>query len=172
MKKITSLLAILLFTGWAGATQAAPVVQIDGTGTNATGILNLEVDGTPYNVEFVYDFGDNVYPSGFPFTGGDEFTANTAIIVALNGSPAETVGPETGNSYVLGADISPIPPLTVGPGATFLAGSWESDPAFLIPDDERATYAEFSAVPLPAAAWLFGSGVLGLVGLARKRRKV
>jgi hypothetical protein len=27
-----------------------------------------------------------------------------------------------------------------------------------------------SAVPVPAAAWLFGSGLLGLVGVARRRR--
>ena len=27
------------------------------------------------------------------------------------------------------------------------------------------------AVPIPAAAWLFGSGLLGLVGVARRRRK-
>ena len=28
-----------------------------------------------------------------------------------------------------------------------------------------------SAVPVPAAAWLFGSGLLGLVGVARRRRQ-
>lgn len=30
---------------------------------------------------------------------------------------------------------------------------------------------DLSAVPVPAAVWLFGSGVVGLVGLARRRRK-
>ena len=28
-----------------------------------------------------------------------------------------------------------------------------------------------SAVPLPAAAWLFGSGMLGLIGIAGRRRQ-
>ena len=28
----------------------------------------------------------------------------------------------------------------------------------------------FSAVPVPAAAWLFGSGLLGLVGIARRKK--
>lgn len=37
-------------------------------------------------------------------------------------------------------------------GAAFLGGNFQ-----------------LTAVPLPAAAWLFGSGVIGLVGLARKR---
>jgi len=27
-----------------------------------------------------------------------------------------------------------------------------------------------SAVPLPAAAWLFGSGLLGLTGMARRKQ--
>jgi hypothetical protein len=27
------------------------------------------------------------------------------------------------------------------------------------------------AVPLPAAVWLFGSGLLGLIGVGRKRRR-
>ncbi len=30
---------------------------------------------------------------------------------------------------------------------------------------------EGAAVPIPAAAWLFGSGLMGLVGVARKRKK-
>ena len=28
-----------------------------------------------------------------------------------------------------------------------------------------------SVVPIPAAAWLFGSGLLGLAGVSRKRRQ-
>ena len=28
----------------------------------------------------------------------------------------------------------------------------------------------FSVVPVPAAVWLFGSGLLGLVGVARRKR--
>ena len=32
-------------------------------------------------------------------------------------------------------------------------------------------YFNTTVVPIPAAAWLFGSGLLGLVGVARRRRK-
>jgi hypothetical protein len=31
--------------------------------------------------------------------------------------------------------------------------------------------AQVSAVPVPAAVWLFGSGLLGLVGIARRKKK-
>jgi uncharacterized membrane protein YdfJ with MMPL/SSD domain len=41
-------------------------------------------------------------------------------------------------------------------GSTFVTGI--SEAAF-----------EVTAVPVPAAAWLFGSGLLGLAGIARKK---
>ena len=36
--------------------------------------------------------------------------------------------------------------------------------------DNMLVRAEFSAVPVPAAVWLFGSGLLGLMGIARRRK--
>ncbi len=36
--------------------------------------------------------------------------------------------------------------------------------------DQHATFAGVSAVPVPAAVWLFGSGLLGLVGVARRKK--
>lgn len=36
--------------------------------------------------------------------------------------------------------------------------------------DFSATISAVSAVPVPAAVWLFGSGLIGLIGLARRKR--
>lgn len=36
--------------------------------------------------------------------------------------------------------------------------------------DIDALWGNYSVVPVPAAAWLFGSGLLGLVGLARRKK--
>jgi hypothetical protein len=42
--------------------------------------------------------------------------------------------------------------------------------------DQPATYASFTVsgappeIPVPAAVWLFGSGLLGLVGVARRKK--
>lgn len=36
--------------------------------------------------------------------------------------------------------------------------------------DDMLVRAEFSAVPIPAAVWLFGSGLLGLIGIGRRRK--
>ena len=33
-------------------------------------------------------------------------------------------------------------------------------------------YAELTSVPVPAAAWLFGSGLIGLIGVARRKVNV
>jgi len=33
------------------------------------------------------------------------------------------------------------------------------------------TFTGFATVPIPAAAWLFGSGLIGLIGVARRRMK-
>jgi len=36
--------------------------------------------------------------------------------------------------------------------------------------DGTLTYGDVSAVPVPAAVWLFGSGLVGLVGIARRKK--
>lgn len=50
-------------------------------------------------------------------------------------------------------------------GELYLLGSTSLGPSGL-----TGQIYQISAVPLPAAAWLFGSGVAGLVGLARRRQ--
>ncbi len=52
-----------------------------------------------------------------------------------------------------------------GIGSAFFGGSFENiSPAAVGPSD-------VSAVPIPAAAWLFASGLFGLAGVARRQRK-
>ena len=48
-------------------------------------------------------------------------------------------------------------------------GSLYVDAAFL--GDATGTFT-YSEVPVPAAAWLFGSGLLGLTARARNRKNV
>jgi len=45
-----------------------------------------------------------------------------------------------------------------------LIGSWSSL------SDGTLTFNSVSAVPVPAAVWLFGSGLMGMVGVARRRK--
>ena len=49
-------------------------------------------------------------------------------------------------------------------GTTMAAGPFAGSPVGF------AGQAQVSAVPVPAAVWLFGSGLMGLVGVARRRK--
>jgi hypothetical protein len=46
------------------------------------------------------------------------------------------------------------------------------DPAFGLQAADLVMVTNVAAVPVPAAAWLFGSGLLGLIGVARRRRQI
>lgn len=54
------------------------------------------------------------------------------------------------------------------PTATVYGIEWLSATPDLAPALDLTTYV--SAVPVPAAVWLFGSGLLGLLGLAKRKR--
>lgn len=48
-----------------------------------------------------------------------------------------------------------------------LGGTWDTTVPF---DGRDLSHLSVYAAPIPAAAWLFGSGLLGLVGIARRKR--
>ncbi len=82
--------------------QAGFIVHVDGTGTKATGISDLLVDGV-YNVDFRFDSAVTVYgnPQIFTFNSLDDaITANEAVNAALNTIDAIlTVGPQPSSTY-------------------------------------------------------------------------
>src|SRR5215831_18707185 len=58
-----------------------------GTTTNAMGVDGLVVDGTTYNVSFVHNSYNNVFPSNNPIFAGNATLAadaTTALAAALN----------------------------------------------------------------------------------------
>ena len=76
--------------------------------------------------------------------------------VSIDG--ADTPLPLTGSFgfELLDADVNTISAFVDSYGAISATGSEVPPP---------------SAVPVPAAVWLFGSGLLGLVGVARRKKK-
>jgi len=168
--------------------QAATVLYEHTDPDVATGISSLDIAGTFYNVAFHYLVDpEDIYG---PFTGTYTFTTAPAALNALKKvndalnfltppSKAEQVGSKGGVNasaeYYVGYEGFEFDP---GPGLqpfvkTFwgfydvddwvdqgqVDNGWENDPA---------TYASFEVVPIPAAVWLLGGGLIGLLGLRRK----
>jgi len=85
-----------------------------------------------------------------PFTEGDTLTIkdNNSDIVSIG----RILDGVDSNNNLLDFELG-----CITPGTANVAGSG------------NCSTTSVSAVPLPAAAWLFGSGMLGLVGFARRR---
>ncbi|MDH3888894.1 MAG: VPLPA-CTERM sorting domain-containing protein [Gammaproteobacteria bacterium] len=107
---------------------------------------NLEADSSAFAYILTQDF----------VNGGEAFSSNDSTNL-----PAEW------NRYFVDLEISADmigDNLTFGFGAT--AANYNGSGIFY----DNLEFAEVSAVPVPAAVWLFGSGLLGLVGVARRRK--
>lgn len=181
MKKTTIALAVLAAAavGNIGAVNAGTI----GITGEYTGIYSLTVwngaTGTVLgtsttNPAWTWDFtaGTASFASGaldvgFPYStspitladnGDGTYTGSYTVNIGTNSGPTSTLWDITqlGNSLsivTLDGDGNGIPGMT-------LAG------VMPLPVSLEWT----SAVPVPAAVWLFGSGLLGLIGVARKRK--
>ena len=180
--------AIGLFLIASGA-QAVPVLISD----NNVGvrILNLEVGDTRYNIDFEFDEWPDVYGGPTPVFDFDTpelaQEANEKINAVLNGAnttgeKVKQVGPpqeEQANEgfplYAIGVDFDD--PYVDWIGAAFVDNIdvWIDDflgnPVAGSQDAETTwMWAKATVVPVPAAVWLFGSGLIGLIGIARRKR--
>lgn len=100
----------------------------------------------------------------------------------LNGSPIVDIGIGAINiSFDISSPIGPQPTV-LEPFNYFVdigllsAGDWYLTPLFYVDGNFDSTITSIvplftvSEVPVPAAAWLFGSGLLGLIGVARRKK--
>ncbi|MFC1773566.1 hypothetical protein ACFL3A_09470 [Pseudomonadota bacterium] len=125
---------------------------IDATGTLIGG--SLTIGGTVPTLGFTSGtlFTGTLTAFGFPNVGSDPFEFLLDVTggdaASLYGSgPAGVILSGTG----FGGDfVSDFSNLSTGPGTGIAV-------------------ANVGTVPIPAALWLFGSGLLGLIGLARRR---
>lgn len=185
MNNLTRLFALSLMF-FAGTSTAAYISQFNKT-TN-DGVFTLSADQVsflgydPSAVDRIGFFRVRE-GNGTVFNNGDTFDVTTMqnsviggannIVAFLNGTNADLT--YTGNAFeALGTT-------TVGAadsyfrGVAFLFHSSSGDIVFrgtstFNGGQTRGAYEGISAVPLPAAAWLFGSAMLGMVGLGYRRR--
>lgn len=86
---------------------------------------------------------------------GDGSSRTELLTFSITGVDGDTIG-----SYAMGSDLKPA---AVEFFAAHIAGFDTTN------DVTSAQFAGSSPVPVPAAVWLFGSGLIGLVGVARKK---
>lgn len=88
--------------------------------------------------------------AGFQIKAPSVAELNTGWVGLGTGAPRElSTNVAYGVNWVFGDTLS-----------NYVSG----DPGYIVGND-----ASVSAVPVPAAAWLFGSGLLGLIGVARRK---
>ena len=158
-----------LFIGLLFATVAANAAIIDlradmdgaqanagaGTGSTATGVGLMTFD------DVTRQFDWNVSWNGLL---GNVTVAHFhgPALPGVNASPVVTISTATNPS--LGAAV-----LTAPQAADLLSGLW-----YINIHSDRNSGGEIrgqvNVVPIPAAVWLFGSGLIGLIGIARKKK--
>jgi hypothetical protein len=177
-------LALLL---GAGAAQATEVIRDGNQSTRAIGIMDLDIGGTLYEVDFIFPqdpeivYGD--LPGEFDFnTNESALAATDAVTAALNteggvfyvGSQGGFNGPAATHYSVAYASET----FTDGREAdvhswrvSFEDGTWLPgvDTISDWEGDER-TWAIFTVVPEPQGVLLNGAALLVLAGLAKWRR--
>lgn len=183
---LKKLLAFTLLTLSMGANSATLVVS----GGQLVGATGVDVDGTLYDVEFLEGSCNTLFSgcTDFDFTTYAAATlASQALLdqVFLGVYDADATL-TFGIVSAPGHAVTPVP-LAQDPTNTTTRVMWRAKnfsgttedvvvSAILLPawdtnDIPGSVFADWtpSAVPLPAAAWLFGAAILGLGGLKRKK---
>ena len=167
MKKTTIALAIASTLG-ASVASAAPITSGTFTMYDPTGAVvggsavvtgDTEIGMTSPTPFFgfkwtAHDLTPIAGPGDANFAAPFDWGATANIPVVLNWGI-------TGNNWAtIDGDSNGIP------GTAMTAGPFTGFSPFFNVNTQAAV------IPIPAAAWLFGSGLLGLVGVARRRRQV
>ena len=167
MKRILITLVMLFSTA---ANAATLIYSSPGV---VTAIGDLDIDGELYNVDFQsVAFGTFGGLIEFWVTEAQSIAAVDAINDVLNagGAPAlDNLGVVRELCfgpcyYVWGGDIR------IGTTGIRISGDYINVGDGLGYHEAYITAWTDAAVPVPAAVWLFGSGLIGLVGLARRKK--
>jgi hypothetical protein len=163
---------------------SAQAATVDLESFTAVRINNLEVAGTFYNVTFTAGTWPEAYGGQPPQLDVTQETAPAfveGINEALTLSPARTVG-EPGDNidagfYMIGTNWDDQQPF----GLDWLGGFYaDRSGAWLdgidankfggkgFPGDTPSMWVNIAPVPIPAAVWLLGGGLIGLLGLRRR----
>ena len=193
IRTLKYILSILMMF-YAAQTTAATFTY---SGDQLMGVNGVEALGEIWDVTFhigTFDDVDAVYglstPS-FTFTSAESEALTIALAADMSVLAGGVLDPEDVNGCsAFNAPCAIVTPYTfitlAGDSTDLRVKGWsvEVTPTNVITggtteatarrdiEFTHISYAvwEVSAVPIPAAAWLFGSGLLGLVGVARRKK--
>jgi hypothetical protein len=160
-------------------TLSTAIVMLFGMGSASATLVNFEIEGTVI-------VGDEIFvPNLFNLTAGETITASGVFDDSVLGAGPNTATFGSGNT--LSIDVNgtifthaddAFASLSFDNGVLtdfdFFTASFSS--YFTQFDDlglmfgEWNTVATITPVPVPAAVWLFGSGLIGIAGFARQRK--
>ncbi len=176
----------LLFTAAANAAVVYPMLDIQqyGSGTDVTSTAtSLVMDGTAFAIIYSATsnwpgFPDQPFSLSSDASGvGTLSVGNGSILSAsfskLNMNPTATgVGYFTADLTFTGGSMATTSMTgriegsffnATGPGPIALGSTFYADNLI-------AKIGKVQTVPVPAAVWLFGSGLLGLLGIAKRKK--
>lgn len=142
-----------------GATGTGTFTRDAGGGNTFAGTLDFALDPSSITEDFI------VFEEGVSYSGNLQITSGTGIFEGATGTGSFT---GTDLYFALFAtdprevlrSTSRMAALILPPtGSTSQLVSWS------------VTTGDVNAVPIPAAAWLFGSGIMGLAGFRRKSKE-
>lgn len=170
-----------------GSIQAPEKVRLDIVAdygfddlTVATGSHPGSINGTESPVSDIWEFFGGTgmdYLTSAMVDNGDGTVDMTGWTVAWNGIPAIPMGGDGAN---FGGDTGLA---AFSCGTCNIGDAFTLDYAAHVPLGDQSGFGGVvynlhlegtvsSVVPVPAAVWLFGSGLLGLVGIARRKSRV
>ena len=127
-----------------------------GTGSAGTGFAAMTFDDTSNLFAWDISWSGLVNETAAHFHGPALPNQNAGVQVNIGITSNPAIGSAT---------------LSATQAADLLAGLWYINiHTSSFPAGEIRGQVEVSAVPIPATAWLFGSGLLGLVGFARRKK--
>ena len=156
---------------WFPANGTATTVAKFASFTQGVGYIPRNNDGMFYSADFTHLFdvpgGTNGIGLGGP--SGTLNSGNVDFLWALDPSSAPLwTSLDSQNSD--GLDHMVTWRITGGQGTGSWVIAWEDLPGGGDQDfNDVVLEVHVQAVPIPAAVWLFGSGLLGLIGIARRK---